>query len=188
MAQKKKISMSSSKKRRSLSASKSKKKLGDKLLSWIKDTTEGEVILNVQGENLQDKSAGSSKESKIGVMKQYVYEGVEKKKEKTPEVIPGISGSSSTITKGEKVMSAKEEKAQKTDIIEIGEEETSTEKEPPSIPDDSTEIDGEKNDEIPPEYDVKKEDITKGKKIIRKKSPVYIGLKNLHQLWKIYID
>ena len=185
MAQKKKISMSCSEKRRSLSASKSKKKLGDKLLSWIKDTTEGEVILNVQGENLQDKSAGSSKESKIGVMKQYVSEGIEKKNKKTPEVIPGISGSSSTITKGKRVMSAKEEDKEKSITaektpVEIGRTYKITVEKEQDVSEEEKTV-SEKKEAVP---DVKKEDITKGKKIIRKKSPVRIGLKNHHKLWK----
>lgn len=186
MAQKKKISMSSSEKRRSLSASKSKKKLGDKLLNWITDTTEGGVILNVQGENLQNKSTGISKESKIGVMKQYVSEGAEKKKEKTPKIIPGISGSSSTITKGKRVTLTKKEEAHKAEVLE--EEKTTTEKEILFAPADSAEIDGEKKYDIPSEKideknrtkpEEKTEEIKESgkedKAISAEKTPVEIG-------------
>ena len=181
MVQKRKINKSTSVRRKSTSASYGKSKLGETSLDWITDTTEGEAILQNQAENRQSESAGVSKETKIGVAKQYSPEETEKKTYYSPEEIPVLSNSS-TITKGKRVTPAKEKEAQKTEIKK--EEKTITEKEPPSVLNDSAEITGEKKDEIPPEYEVKKVDLTT-KEEISEKPPVYIGLKNLHQLWKI---
>lgn len=184
MVQKKKLRKSSSVRRKSPSASPGKRRLGDASLDWIRDKTEDEEISSEQAEISKNKSAGKPKETKIGILKQYVFARAKKKEDETPEIPSVISGTSSTIIKGKRETPAKEEEAQKAEIIEIGEEETSTEKEPPSVPDDSAEVAGEKKGDIPPEYEVKKVDVTT-KEEISEKPPVYIGLKNLHQLWKI---
>jgi len=126
MVQKKKIRNSTSVKRKSPSASPSKKKLGEKSLDWITGTDEDKEVLSEEEKNSNNKSAGKSKEKKIGVLKQYVSKDAGKKKDETTEVAPAISGSSSTITKGERVMPMKEEEAQKTEVIETEEDKEKT--------------------------------------------------------------
>jgi len=149
MGKKKTTKKSPSVKRKKTSASIKKKRLSDQSLDWIADTTESEEFLSEQAENSISESAGKSKERKIGVLKQYVSEEAEKKEDDTPEIPPAILDSSSTIIKGKKTVPAKEEAAQKTEVME--EEKTTAVEEAPSVPDDSAEIAGEKIEDIPQE-------------------------------------
>lgn len=144
MVQKKKIRTSTSVKRKSPSASPSKRKLGKASLNWITDTTEDEEALSEQAESSKNESAGKSNEKKIGILKHYVSEDTGKKNDETPEVIPAISGSSSTITKGKGITPAKKEEAQKTEVKE--KKKTATNEKLPSVPDDSAEIAREENE------------------------------------------
>ena len=68
MEQKKKISKSTSVKKNTPSKTTGKRKLGEASLDWITDKTEDEEILSEQAENSNNKSAGKSKEKKIGVL------------------------------------------------------------------------------------------------------------------------
>ena len=149
MNQQKKSRKAQSGKRKKTTASAKKRKLGDASLEWITDTTEGEEILSEQAESPKSESPRKSKEKKIGLLKQYVSEETEKTMDDTPEETPAILDVSSTIIKGKKVTPAKEEEAQKTELIK--EEKTTAEKEASPVPDDFAEIAEEKKDDIPPE-------------------------------------
>ena len=193
MVQKKKSSKSTSVKRKSTSASPRKRKLGDSSLDWITNTTEGETILPEQAENRQIKSDGVSKKTKIGVFKQYVSEEAEKKKDETLETTPAILGSSSTITKGKRVMPAKEEEAQKSveedkektiskekTPVEIGKTYKITEEKELVLAEEEEETVSDKKEAVPDdkkillEYEVKKEDVTAEAETKIKESTVYI--------------
>ena len=192
MVQKRKINKPSSVRRKSTSASSGKSKLGETSLDWITDTTEGETLSLGLAENRQNESAGVSKETKLGVAKQYSPEETGKKTYYSPEKTPVLSNSSA-ITKGKRVTPAKEEEAQKTIVIE--EEKTITEEETPIeigktykiteekelVPFEKVEktVSGEKKtipDEkkISPEYEVKKEEVIQEKKIVREGPSVLI--------------
>ena len=182
---------------KSTSASSKKRKLSDTSLDWITDTIESDAIFEGQAENIQSKSAEVSKESKIGVFKHYESEEVEKKKDEKPEEIPAILGSSPTITKGEGITPAKKEEAQKTEVIEIEEDKEkaiSAEETPVEIG-KTYKITKEKKlflaeeeektvsvkkeivpdgKNIPPEYEVKKEEVIPEKKIVREEPYVHI--------------
>ncbi len=156
-----------------------KKKLGEKALDWITDTAESEEVLSEQAESSKNKSAGKSKEKKIGILKHYVSVETEKKKDDTPEIPPTILGSSTTITKGKRVTPAKVEETQKTKTIEIEEEDITTkEKKMVLAEEEEKTVSGKKETEpdgkiILPEYEVKKEDVTT-KEEISKLDSVYI--------------
>ena len=84
MVQKRKINKPTSVRRISTPVSSGKSKLGAISLDWITDTTEGETIVEEQAGNIPNKSAGVSKEPKIGVVKQYSSEETVIKEKKTP--------------------------------------------------------------------------------------------------------
>lgn len=118
MFQNKKSNKQSSDKRKSPSASPGKKRLGDASLDWIKNTIESKAILPEQAEIQQSKTAGISKETKIGVAKTYISEKAEKKENDTTEVPPGFSAVFSTITKGGKVTPVEKKGAEKAEVSE----------------------------------------------------------------------
>ena len=192
MVQKKKISKSNSVRRKSTYPSSGKSKLGETSLDWITDTTEGETLSSGQAEDRQKESAGVSKETKLGVAKQYSPEESEKKTDDSPVETPVLSNSS-TITKGKRVTPAKEEEAHKTEVKK--EEKTETAEETPveigktyivteekkMVPAEKEEktVTGEKKtkpDEkkISPEYEVKKEEVIPEKKIVIERPSVLI--------------
>jgi len=150
MTQRKKSSKTSPDEKKSSVISSGKRKLGDASLDWIKGTTESETIIMGEGEDRQTKSAVVSKETKIGVLKQYVAEDAENKKDTAPAEPPSISDSSSTITKGKRVTPAKKETEQDSEEIsreyEVKKEDTppgkeiKMEKTSLNIPEDSSSI------------------------------------------------
>ncbi len=91
-----------------MSATGEKKKLGDASLDWIADTTGSEPVLQ-EAEGPPIKEDGVSKETKIGVVKQFASGEAGKKQEAAIETPLGISTSSSTITKGKKLARAEKE-------------------------------------------------------------------------------
>lgn len=97
----KRKAISAVKRRKSLSASTGKSRLGHASLDWITDTIEGETILP-EAKNLQTKTTGVSKETKIGMAKKYIGEEVRKKVKDIKEMPPRIFADSSTITKRKK--------------------------------------------------------------------------------------
>ena len=97
--------MSASSGKKPMSATEGKKKLGDASLGWIADTTGSEPVLQEE-ESPPIKEDGVSKETKIGVVRQFASEEAGKKQEAAIESRLGISTSSSTITKGKKLAGA----------------------------------------------------------------------------------
>lgn len=118
MVQKRKINTKKPVNRKSVSALSGKSKMGDTSLDWITDTSESEAILQEQAENIPSKSAGDSKETKIGVLKHYESDEAKEKKDETPEETPVLSDSNSTITKGKTVTSAGEKEAEEIEVNE----------------------------------------------------------------------